>query len=251
MHQTQTKAHQRHTQRHTKAGRQAGRHTHTHVDTHPPVSLNISLLKAVSKLVAALEQVGVEHILQLCDSRLLLHTLPTHPHHLLLHMHYSRLALVVVTQAHSTRQTQAVKSHFAALLCKVIMYAGGQGLELDSATTSMSQPHLCSLAFSISTRHCRPDPSCCCRKTTPSCTGSHSVTMMMMTGVTVLYSSQANLQLLEPWSQVSKLLPLHSRQVVVQLSAQLSLVLLYTLLQLLYVALHRLQPRLLLLQLLA
>ncbi len=75
--------------------------------------------------------------------------------------------------------------------------------------------------------------------------------MMTLTGVTVVYSSQADLQLLEPWSQVSKLLSLHSRQVVVQLAIQLGLVLLYALLQLLYVALNRLQPRLLLLQLLA
>jgi len=78
-------------------GDDSNTHTHTHTEPCSPISLDISLLKAVSELVAALEQVGVEHILQLGDSRLLLHTLPTHPHHLLLHM--IMMMTIVVMQA--------------------------------------------------------------------------------------------------------------------------------------------------------
>jgi len=77
-------------------------HTHTHTETSPPVSLDISLLKALIKFLAPLEQVAVQHILQLRDSRLLLHTLCTQPHHLLLRMHQSHLALLIVTEVHAT-----------------------------------------------------------------------------------------------------------------------------------------------------
>ena len=65
-----------------------------------------------------------------------------------------------------------------------------------------------------------------------------------------LHSGEPDLQLLEPWREVCQLLLFLSRQVVVQLSAELSLVLLNAVLHVLDLHLHYLQPLLLVLQLL-